>query len=326
MSKLTSPGAVDRSIGAYLEHRRALGRGYQSEEYILRSLSRSLASAAVQDLGLAAFDQWCASHVGLSANVRRNRQRIVRNWCLYRRRTDPSCFVPDPSRFPRPEPYQAPVIVSPEAIARMLGAADAVLATPDSALRPQVLRLATALLYSAGLRRGELLRLQLGDVDARNTVLRIQESKFHKSRWVPLSSDASTELRRYLLHRQQQWGSQPPEAPLLCHGTRRCSGYTGTGLSTGLHELMDAAAVRGWDGRRPRVHDLRHSFAVQCLLRWYRQGADVQSQLPRLAMYMGHVSIVSTAYYLRWIPELAQAASDRFESRFGGLLQAQEAP
>ena len=178
MSKLTSPGAVDRSIGAYLEHRRALGRGYQSEEYILRSLSRSLASAAVQDLGLAAFDQWCASHVGLSANVRRNRQRVVRNWCLYRRRTDPSCFVPDPSRFPRPEPYQAPVIVSPEAIARMLGAADAVLATPDSALRPQVLRLATALLYSAGLRRGELLRLQLGDVDARNTVLRIRECRW----------------------------------------------------------------------------------------------------------------------------------------------------
>ncbi len=74
------------------------------------------------------------------------------------------------------------------------------------------------------------------------------------------------------------------------------------------------------------MHDLRHSFAVQCLLRWYRQGADVQSQLPKLAMYMGHVSIVSTAYYLRWIPELAQAASDRFESRFGVLLQAQEAP
>lgn len=65
---------------------------------------------------------------------------------------------------------------------------------------------------------------------------------------------------------------------------------------------------------------------MQCLLRWYRQGADVQSQLPKLAMYMGHVSIVSTAYYLRWIPELAQAASDRFESHFGALLQAQEAP
>lgn len=83
---------------------------------------------------------------------------------------------------------------------------------------------------------------------------------------------------------------------------------------------MESANVRGWDGRRPRVHDFRHSFAVQCLLRWYRQGADVQSNLPKLAMYMGHVSIVSTAYYLRWIPELAQAASDRFEASFGSLV------
>ena len=83
---------------------------------------------------------------------------------------------------------------------------------------------------------------------------------------------------------------------------------------------MDAAGVLGWDGRRPRIHDMRHSFATQCLLRWYREGADVQSQLPKLAMYMGHVSIASTAYYLQWIPELAQAASDRFEAAFGELV------
>ncbi|WP_157271509.1 tyrosine-type recombinase/integrase [Azohydromonas aeria] len=326
MSTPLPTGAVEHSISAYLEHQRALGRAYQHEEDILKSLSRCLALAGAQNLDLAVFDQWCASLARLNATVRRNHQRTVYKWCLYRRREDPSCFVPDPNRFPRAEPYIAPVIVSPEAVARMLDASNAVLATPDSPLRPHVLRLATALLYSAGLRRGELLRLELGDVNMRDAVLRIRESKFHKSRWVPLSSDAGAELRHYLQRCQRQWGSQSPETPLLCHGARRCSGYTGTGLSRGLHELMDAAAVRGWDGRRPRLHDLRHSFAVQCLLRWYRQGADVQSQLPKLAMYMGHVSIVSTAYYLRWIPELAQAASDRFESRFGALLQAQEAP
>ena len=88
---------------------------------------------------------------------------------------------------------------------------------------------------------------------------------------------------------------------------------------------MDAVDVHGWDGRRPRIHDLRHSFAIECLLRWYREGADVQSQLPKLAMYMGHVSIASTAYYLRWIPELAQAASDRFEASFGDLVPMVEA-
>jgi len=320
MTRAITCSAIDPSIDRYLERQRALGRAYRAEEDVLRSLSRSLAATGSPDLDLAAFDRWCASHQSLTANVRRHRQRIVRNWCLYRQRTQPSCFVPDPNRFPRPHPHQAPVIVAPEQVGRMLAAAEAVRPTPDSSLRPQVLRLATVLLYTAGLRRGELLRLQLGDVNPRDGVLRIRQSKFHKSRWVPLSRDAAAELRRYLAQRQRRWGTAQPGDPVLCHGTGRCAGYTGTGLSRGLHELMDAAGVRGWDGRRPRIHDMRHSFAIQCLLRWYREGADVQSQLPKLAMYMGHVSIVSTAYYLRWIPELAQAASERFEASYGELV------
>jgi integrase/recombinase XerD len=321
MSRNPLSDAIDLSVDRYLERQRALGREFRVEEDALRSLSRSLVSAGSVELDLAAFERWCASNLRLSANVRRNQQRMVRNWCLYRQRTDPTCFVPDPNRFPRPQPYRAPVIVAPEQVGRMLVAADGARPAPDSALRPQVLRMATVLLYTAGLRRGELLRLQLDDVNPHEGVLRIRQSKFHKSRWVPLSNDAQDELRRYLRHRQRRWGTEQPGDPLLCHGTRRCRGYTGTGLSDGLHALMEAAEVRGRDGRRPRIHDLRHSFAIQCLLRWYREDADVQSQLPKLAMYMGHVSIASTAYYLRWIPELAQAASDRFESSFGELVQ-----
>lgn len=320
MSSTTSNTVFDRSIADYLERQRALGRGYVAEEDILHSLRDFIRAAGEREVDLTSFERWCASHEGLTGNVRRNRQRIARNWCLYRQRSEPSCFVPDPNRFPRRHPHKAPVIIAPAAVARMLAAAQAVRPTPDSALRPDVLRLATVLLYTAGLRRGELLRLQLDDVNARDGVLRVRESKFHKSRWVPLSKDAGAELRVYLRRRQQQWGVSAPTQPLLCHGTRHCQGYTGTGLSTGVQELVESANVMGWDGRRPRVHDFRHSFAVQCLLRWYRQGADVQSNLPKLAMYMGHVSIVSTAYYLRWIPELAQAASDRFEASFGCLV------
>lgn len=116
----------------------------------------------------------------------------------------------------------------------MLAAADAVRPTVDSGLRPNVLRLATVLLYSAGLRRGELLCLQLGDVNPRDAVPRIRQSKFHKSRWVPLSRDAGAELRHYLQLRQRQWGLPALGDPLLSLGTRRCCGYTGTGLSCGL--------------------------------------------------------------------------------------------
>ena len=320
MTPTTATIALDRSIADYLERQRALGRAYRTEEDILRSLRQFISATGKRDIDLDSFERWCASHEGLTGNVRRSRQRVVRNWCLYRQRSEPSCFIPDPNRFPKPHPHKAPVIIAPVAVGRMLAVVQTVRPSPDSALRPDVLRLATVLLYTAGLRRGELLRLQLGDVNAQDAVLRVRESKFHKSRWVPLSKDAGAELREYLRRRQQQWGASAPTQPLLCHGTRHCQGYTGTGLSTGIQELIEAASVRGWDGRRPRVHDFRHSFAVQCLLRWYRQGADVQSNLPKLAMYMGHVSIVSTAYYLRWIPELAQAASDRFEAAFGSLL------
>lgn len=108
MTGFAMPSAVDRSMERYLERQRALGRAYRTEEDVLRSLSRSLALTGSTDLDLAAFDRWCASHQGLTANVRRNRQRIVRNWCLYRQREEPSGFVPDPNRFPRRHPHQAP--------------------------------------------------------------------------------------------------------------------------------------------------------------------------------------------------------------------------
>lgn len=306
----------------YLEHQRSLGRQYATEEQIISSLCQFLVNARATDLDPALFDAWCASFSALSANVRRNRQRIVRNLCLYRRRTAPGCFVPDLSRFPRPCPYEAPRIFDPIAVPKMLAVASQLQATPGSPLLPAVLRLAVVLLYTAGLRRGELLRLSLQDIDVGAGVLRIRESKFHKSRLVPLSDDARRELRAYLRQRLTPPLDRSPASPLLCNRTRGLRGYTGTGLSGGIHALFDAADVRDRHGRRPRIHDFRHVFALQALLRWYRAGLDVQSNLPKLALYMGHVSIVSTAYYLKWIPEIAEAASARFERQCGHLLQA----
>jgi integrase/recombinase XerD len=304
----------------YLAHRRSLGRQYDHEEWIIASLCRFLATVGAVDLDQALFDSWCSTFAGLNANGRRNRQRIVRNLCLYRRRTEPKCFVPDLSRFARPCPYAAPRIFDPQGIARMLAATHQLRPTPTSPLLPFVMRLAVVLLYTAGLRRGELLRLRLQDIDADSGVLRICESKFHKSRLVPLSGDARLELRAYLRRRSRAPFLTTPSSPLLFNCTRGFHGYTGTGLTRGIHALFAAADVRDRNGRLPRIHDFRHVFALQALLRWYRADLDVQSRLPRLAMYMGHVSIVSTAYYLKWIPEIAEAASTRFESHFGHLI------
>ena len=312
---------LDDPISRFLDHRRALGRGYRTEEHVLRGLRNFLLRIGADDLDRSAFEHWSAHAASLSPNTRRARQRIVRLLCLHRRRTEPACFVPDPLHFPRPRPYRAPVLVRPDQIARMLACAAAKAPTPNSPLRGAVLRLAVVLLYTAGLRRGEVTGLTLGDVDAEAGVVRVRESKFHKSRLVPLSPGAGRELRRYLRARQLACDDARPEAPLLCNRWRGWRRYSGTGLRTGVVGLFDEAGVHDDRGRRPRVHDLRHSFAVEALTRLYRRGDDVRSRLPHLALYMGHVSIASTAYYLHFVPEVAALASGRFADRCGHLIE-----
>lgn len=316
--------ALDPIIRRYLAHRRALGRQYDMQERTLRSLTAFLAQAGKSDLSSGLFESWCKTFDLLTSNVRRARQVAVRNFCLYRQRTEPRCFVPHINRFARPQPHAAPIILTPAQVGRLLELADTREATPTSPLRPYVLRLALVLLYTAGLRRRELLRLTLADVDAQAGVLRIRESKFHKSRWVPLSCGARRELRRYLVRRLATPLDASPSSPLLCNMQNGQRGYTGSGMRRGIMELMHEAGIRDINGRIPRIRDFRHSFAIESLMRWYRQGADVQSNLPKLALYMGHVSIVSTAYYLRWTPALRELASNRFAKRFGYLVRGEQ--
>jgi integrase len=212
-----------------------------------------------------------------------------------------------------------PYIFSEAEVARLLSAARGLQPTPVAPLRPQVFHLAIVLLYAMGLRRGELLRLTAGDHDAREQTLLVRESKFHKSRLLPMSSDVARELEEYLAARRTCRLPVEPSTPLI--GNLRQGGrpYTGTGLIVVLQPLMRAVAIRKPDGRAPRVHDLRHAFAVNALLRWYRAGADVEAKLPLLAAYMGHVSVTSTQHYLHFVQPLAAAASERFARLYAQL-------
>ncbi len=317
----SSCACLDNAIVAYLAHQRALGRWYQNEERHLKTLSRFVAAHAACDLTPELFSLWCNELERLHANTRRHRELIVYKFCRFRRRREPRCFVPDPLLFARAVPVRLPFIFGPAEIARLLAAADHLVPNGNSPLLPAVMRLAIILLYTAGLRRGELLRLTLADIAANAGVLHIRESKFHKSRWVPLSADAHHELKRYLRQRLNGSWDARPGTPLLCNCARGLRGYTGTGLRERLDTLFAIIGLVDAQGRRPRVHDFRHSFAIQALLRWYREGADLHSELPRLALYMGHVSIASTAYYLKLVPAVASLASERFERGFADLLR-----
>lgn len=321
MTELSASTALDRWIAAWLAHQRALGRAYTNEEWILRLLQRFIARIPSLDLDQATFDLWCGSFRDRAATTRRLRQLTVRKFCLYRQRTEPDCFVPDPLYFVRPTPYRKPVIIEPEQIARVLAAASDLLPTPNSPLLPAAVRLAVVIFYTAGLRRGELVRLTLDDVEPRTGLLHIRASKFHKSRLVPLSPGARDELRIYLRKRLAAPFDRGPHTPLLCNKAGRQRHYSGGGIGQAINRLFAIAKVVDSEGRRPRLQDIRHSFAVQALIRWYRSGADVQSNLPKLAMYMGHVSIVSTAHYLHFVPNLRALASNRFEEAFGDFIE-----
>ncbi|MFK7861564.1 MAG: tyrosine-type recombinase/integrase [Granulosicoccus sp.] len=315
--------AIDQCIAEFLAHKRTLGRDYKSEEFILGGLRRFLLrDNSGLDLDQPTFDRWCRHMSELCANTRRSRQLVVHKLCLFRRRTQADCFVPNPLYFTRSQPYLSPVLIEPEQVAVLLERAKNLTPTKNSPLLGPVFRLAIVLLYTAGLRRGELVAMTLGDVDVENGALRIRESKFHKSRLVPLSASARFELRRYLVVRKRGNAPQNADSALLCNyknGSWRP--YTGTGMGQGIGRLLAAADVQDSYGRRPRVHDFRHSFAVQALIRLYRNGLDVQSALPYLALYMGHVSIVSTAHYLHLVPTLAALASERFENLCAGVLE-----
>lgn len=310
----------DLAIARYLASRRALGRAYLSEEWILGTLRRCLADNQASDLNQHHFDRWRQSLHHLNPNTRLARERTIYNFCRYRSRSEPCCFVPDPLSFARQCPYGSAMIIDPAQITRLLTLASALPCVGQSPLQPFVMRLAIVLLYTAGLRRGELVRLCLEDVDPDAGVLRIRESKFHKSRWVPLSPSACEELRRYLVVRTQSQFPTGPTAGLLITGQRSRHGYSGAGLAMSIRRLLIAAGIRDNQGRPPRTHDFRHSFAAGALLRWYQAGADMQSSLPKLALYMGHVSIVSTTYYLRCIPGVAEHASSRFEQRYAQIV------
>lgn len=307
-------------IDRYLALKEALGRRYQIERATLTHLDRFLTAQPLDHSQLTAetFSLWCCTFAHLTPTVRRNRMRITRNLCLYRQRNEPVCFIPDPNGFPRPHRPRRPYLFTEKQIVRLLNTADGLQPTSTSPLYGEGLRLAIVLLYTSGLRRGELVRLTLGDYDAGERTLRIRDTKFHKSRLVPLSGDAAHEINVYLHARRRL--SHTADAPLLCTRERGLRPYTGAGIAQGLQRLFHKAEVRTAEGRSPRIHDLRHTFALHALRRWYRAGVDVQTKLPALAAYMGHVSIVSTQYYLAFLEPFAEAVSERFADHCAPFL------
>jgi integrase len=241
-------------------------------------------------------------------------------FCLYRRRTEPDCFLPDPGLFPPYHQSLRPHIFTESEVARLLDATSSLNRGPSTPLRPELTRLAIVLLFTTGLRRGELLNLTEGDYDRKEATLHVRATKFYKSRLLPLHDGIANEIENYLDARAKRKLPSSPATPLIWNATRGGRAYTGTGISYCIKPLLRQCGIKAASGRLPRIHDFRHSFAVNALLRWYREGADVDAKLPLLATYLGHGSALSTHHYLHFIEPMRAAASKRFGKRYGPLI------
>lgn len=311
-----------KSLQAYVELKRALGSIYTSEAWALRHWDNFVHRQypRVRQVRAEMFNEWTKTLVNCSSTRSRFYQRIGRNFLIFHARSHPGTFIPDRLTFPKPAPVVTPRLVSAMEMGRALAAVRQLPSSVGNPLRADTFHIGLLLLFCCGLRRRELLRLTLGDIQAEQTLLHIRCSKFHKSRLVPLSPSVTAALRHYLQKRSEKKLTMAPEAFLMWSPRPSPQVYAAISLASVWRQVCVSANVLNPQGHPPRLHDLRHSCAVLVLQKWYAQGDDVQAQLPRLAAYLGHVSAVSTHHYLKLTPELRQAASQRFHQRFAPLF------
>jgi len=216
--------------------------------------------------------------------------------------------------------YRKPYIFTDQEFLRLLETALR-FPSPESPLRPQTLDMMLVLAYCAGLRIGEIVRLNMGDFDHDDRTIEIRRTKFFKSRRLPLSDSVVATLLSYLEARKQAGAPAAPDAPLFWH--RQAAGRYSRGTAEGLLiRVLRRAELKPAPGRAgPHVHDCRHSFVVNRMLAWYRQGINPQSRLPYLATYLGHKDINSTLVYLTITQELLQQASERFRVQGAQILR-----
>jgi len=237
------------------------------------------------------------------------RLEVVRPFARYLSAVDARTEIPLPRLLGPSHRRLPPHIYSPREIRALLRAAAAL--TPAAVLRPPTYPALFGVLAATGLRVSEALTLARADVDLAEGVLTIRETKFRKSRLVPLHPSVTRALRRYTAQRH---GYHPrPATPAfflneagtpLCYSTVRT---TFLRLQRALRWTARAGA------RPPRIHDMRHTFVCQRLLRWYRDGADVDHHIAALSTYLGHAKVSDTYWYLTGIPELLALTAARFE-------------
>ena len=300
---------LQQLLGEYLATRRALGVGLRLAGSLLQ---RFVAFAAQTEAAFITTElalQWATEPRGAQPAQWATRLGIVRRFARFAHAADPRHEVPPPRllshRYRRSQPY----LYTDGEFADLLRAAQGLSGT--TGLRPCTYATLLALLAVTGMRSSEPLRLNRDDVDLARGVLTVRKSKFGKSRYIPVHESTRQALINYAARRDRLCRHPSSPSFFLSEPGARVTVWA---LRWTFVKLSRQVGLRGpSDSRGPRLHDLRHRFAVETLLRWYRDGIDVERHLPRLTTYLGHAHVSDTYWYLTVTPELMQLAARRLD-------------
>lgn len=302
---------LQRLIEQYISYQRSLGSVFHSEAAILRAFGRTRGPrASVAGVRVRHVDAF----LGKARPVTRTwftKLSCLRCFFRYAASRGYATTIPLPTTMPKRPPAFVPYIYTRDELRRLLQMVES--RPCNSILEPTTIRRMILLYYGAGLRLREAVNLTCADVDLNRSILTIRNTKFGKTRLVPIGPQLNRTLVEYDRTRPKR---RPADSPFFT--TQGGDPVPAVRLEVKFRTLCDHAGIRRTDTReQPRIHDLRHTFAVHRLTSWYRQGADVQRLLHHLSVYLGHVHLRHTQVYLSMTPELLREAGQRFE-RYAG--------
>lgn len=309
-------GPWGEPMSAFIVFKRRLGARYEFEERTLADLDRYLAEAGLaagDGIPCVLVDQWLLSRAGNNEHTVRTKRRVAERFFEYARSLDLIRENPVGTSKSVPRCTLRPYIFSKEQIQEILRRTRSLPDIPFFPHRGETYEMVFATLYSLGLRISELCRIRPSDIDFDEGLLVIRPSKFYKSRLVALGPKYLEKLKYFMEIRGGLSQVNGEEAPLF-------QSYQGKPMlrhSIGrvFRNLAKEIGLKPEAGQRgPSLHSFRHSFAVHRLLRWYREGENVEAKLPLLTAFLGHVDIASTQVYLDMIPQLLEQVHLRFES------------
>jgi len=300
--------ALQRGLDDYLQLRRAMGYQLAEAHRLLPRFVSWMDHTGQHTMSIAAALEWCQlPKADPGSTVWPKRMTAVRGFARFMAGRDPDTQIPPVGLLPHRRHWRTPYIYSADDVASLMRQATISL---DPRLPARTYATAIGLLAAAGLRIGELINLNRVDVDWQHATLLIRESKFAKTRIVPLTDTTMLALQDYAAFQDALHAPTKTSAFFLTITGKRLIYAT---VGTTFRMLCTQTAVGAQRQRPPRLHDLRHTFAVNTLVRWYRQGLNVHAKMPYLSAYLGHRDPTSTYWYLSAAPELLALAADRIE-------------